>query len=120
MGWPSFRTLPLHVIHLHSTVMFTIWGTYCPIEDGEDLDREELRWKIVHAFKARAKTELSRAYHKKLRATQHFLAAQTQVRDGDSDGYDPVGDTVMIWYRPPFIEMTTDGVLMGTSGFGPE
>lgn len=123
MCWPAIPHLPPLIIHLHSTVMFTIWRTYCALGDGEILEPEELRWKIVHAFKARVKAELSRAHHKKLRAAQRPQArvqARVQPRaqaGGDSDGYDPVGAAIKIWHHPPFIEMTRDGVSMGDLWF---
>ncbi|KAG0354280.1 hypothetical protein BGX24_006990, partial [Mortierella sp. AD032] len=89
--------------------MFTIWSTYCALGDGESLESEELRWKLVHAFKARAKIELSRAYNKTLRAAQ-----RPRSQDA-SDGVDPVRAAIKIWHHPPFVKMTEDGVSRGTS-----
>ncbi|KAF9081066.1 hypothetical protein BGX29_004779, partial [Mortierella sp. GBA35] len=46
MCWPAVEHLPPVLIHLHATVMFAIWRTYCALGDGETLEPEELRWKI--------------------------------------------------------------------------
>ncbi|KAF9908970.1 hypothetical protein EC991_009270 [Linnemannia zychae] len=101
----------LHSSTCHADLLY--WRTFCALEDGDVLEPEELRWKIVHAFKARAKTELSRAHHKKLHEAQRPQSQKPVEGEGDEDEYDPVGDTIKIWHRPPFIEMTADVVSMG-------
>ena len=118
MCWPAVAHLPPVLIHLHATVMAAIWRSYCALGDGETLEKDELRWMIVHSFKERAKLALRHARLKEQRARERPHQdpdddAGTDQDQNESGGKGPVEAAIKIWHHPPFIEMTLERVSMG-------
>lgn len=108
--WPEETSLPSIIVHLHSVVTNCIWRTYCQLGDGQKLEKDELRWMVVHSFKHRGKIELSRARYKDQLEKEKVMEGGEESLRGD-DWHALL--TIAEWHHPPHIMMTKDGVEFG-------